>query len=198
MLHLGSVRHRLFGQKSLVFRYNLQSLPKLAFAMLKILRSIGLLAMDLLILSLLTLSLVIFWSGGFVLSIQGHEILAQRARNPMIYLFALSALRFLLAPNTPFLLIPSSKPNRLFSFASRVNLSLHSWLDGLTADRAKKAVFWALVGSLVLKTANDWFYYGFTYGDSVEIHAMTFSVLWHRDLEVWNLRSPFYPILFVF
>jgi len=52
--------------------------------------------------------------------------------------------------------------------------------------------------STIIKILNSYFYFGFFSGDDVEIHEMTFSHLfnWHR--KAWNLRSPFFPMVFIY
>src|SRR4030081_1112955 len=50
----------------------------------------------------------------------------------------------------------------------------------------------------VVKLAAAWCLPGFFSGDDVEIHEMTFAALFGHAWPVWELRSPFFPMAFVF
>jgi 4-amino-4-deoxy-L-arabinose transferase-like glycosyltransferase len=52
--------------------------------------------------------------------------------------------------------------------------------------------------SLLIKLVNAWAHFGFFSGDDVEVHEMTFKHLFHLDLPVWQLRSAFYPMAFIY
>lgn len=64
----------------------------------------------------------------------------------------------------------------------------------------RAAMFVTAVGvfSLAARLLNASSSYGFFSGDDVEIHEMTFAALFHLDWPIWELRSPFYPMLFIY
>jgi hypothetical protein len=55
-----------------------------------------------------------------------------------------------------------------------------------------------VAGAFVVRVANAVYYYGFFSGDDVEIHQMTFSALFGTHGQIWELRSPFYPMTFIY
>jgi glycosyl transferase family 22 (putative mannosyltransferase) len=73
-----------------------------------------------------------------------------------------------------------------------------TWLIRLTPRSALGVVLPVLLGSLALKLSIAYRHPGFWTGDDVEIHEMTLSRLFGWHLPVWDLRSPFYPMGFVF
>ena len=153
---------------------------------------------DLAIVATAALGLWVMVTGGGVYHVWGIRISSLGARNPLIVAFALLAFRLTIAGREPFVLAPSIGPDGLELLAASSSRALHDWLSALSP----KGVRWLLViglgASMIVKASNILYHYGFYYGDDVEIHTMTFSVLLHRDLGVWNLRSPFYPLAFVY
>jgi glycosyl transferase family 22 (putative mannosyltransferase) len=71
-------------------------------------------------------------------------------------------------------------------------------MDALDARRAWKAALLIAAVSTAVRVANVVAYYGFASGDDVEIHQMTFGVLFGRTAPVWDIRSPFFPMAFVY
>jgi hypothetical protein len=82
--------------------------------------------------------------------------------------------------------------------------SLNGWrrlrptLSTLSARRAALFVTTVCALSLAVRLLNANASYGFFSGDDVEIHEMTFAALFHLDWPIWELRSPFYPMLFIY
>lgn len=140
-------------------------------------------------------AIVIFASGGGTFEWHGHVIRAARARNALWVFFSAAFLRKGISDG-PFL---GRWPfARLARAVHERSDQLSRALDQLTAAPARRWVLIAIAGSVLLKLWNVYRYYGFYYGDDVEIHVMTFSVLRHVDLGAWDLRSPFYPLTFIF
>lgn len=76
--------------------------------------------------------------------------------------------------------------------------NVRSWLIRLTPPAALGVVLSVVAASLVTKLWIAYQHPGFWTGDDVEIHEMTLSRLFGWHLPVWNLRSPFYPLGFIF
>jgi hypothetical protein len=55
-----------------------------------------------------------------------------------------------------------------------------------------------IVLAVVVKLAAAWYLPGFFSGDDVEVHEMTLSALFGADWPIWELRSPFFPLTFVY
>jgi hypothetical protein len=135
----------------------------------------------------------IFLSAGGLIEWHGHLIRAERARNPLWFFFGVALVRFHFAGDAPFL-----GRWRVQSAAARFCDRLREGLRGLDPARAGTALTVLLSISAALKLWNVARHYGFAFGDDVEIHVMTFSALRHADWGVWNLRSPVYPLTFIY
>jgi len=74
----------------------------------------------------------------------------------------------------------------------------HRRLLAIDRSTAIRIVIACALLSLVLKLVNIVVHYGFWTGDDVEIHEMTLSALFGWNWRAWELRSPFYPMTFVY
>ncbi len=152
--------------------------------------------LDLAMVVLGALVLFVIVTGGGVFAVQGTTISLRSVGNPLSILAVLFLLRLPTLRTVPFL-VAASPPDffaRPLRGASRV-------ADALSALDERRAIRWTIVALLVatvLKLANAWGYPGFFSGDDVEIHEMTFRQLFQLDVDVWNLRSPFYPMTFIY
>jgi hypothetical protein len=136
-------------------------------------------------------------TGGGQFSYAAVRVSARSIGNPLIGLVVLAILRFAFS-------------DRAFTFYGRMSRSRirHGSLaalerargifDSLTATRARRWVLIVSLASLAVKLGNIFWYRGFYSGDDVEIHEMTLSILFHRDWPIWNLRSPVFPVGFIF
>src|SRR5207247_2142116 len=68
----------------------------------------------------------------------------------------------------------------------------------LSARRAAPWLGAVMLASLVLKLALAYRHPGFWTGDDVEIHEMTFARLFGHPWHGWDIRSPVYPLGFVY
>ncbi len=50
----------------------------------------------------------------------------------------------------------------------------------------------------MVKAIYAWWYYGFYTGDDVEIHEMVFAAIFGWDWQAWDIRSAFYPMVFIY
>lgn len=139
-----------------------------------------------------------------ILATGGGEFMAGSARvsarsiaNPLIALTLLAVARFVWT-DRPFTfhrrITRRSIKRAAAAGLERVRLGLES-LDEPTARRAVLAV---MAISLGVKLLNVFWYRGFYSGDDVEIHEMTLGLLFERDWPIWNLRSPIFPVGFIY
>jgi hypothetical protein len=164
----------------------------------RFLRATSILPLDLALVAAAGIAVAILVTGGGVFHVGGVRISSLGARNPLIATFALLALRLTLAAREPFLFVAAARPDAIAPLAARTTRAFGDWLSALPPERVRHVLMALLGASFVVKALNIFYYYGFSYGDDVEIHVMTFSQLLHRDLGVWTLRSPFYPLVFIY
>ena len=152
--------------------------------------------LDVLLIATASIAIVILVTGGTSFESHGLVVRAARARNPLWAFFVLALLRCGLGTDVAFLARWPMEP--WARAAGRACERLESGLSGLSGAHARRVVLVILLSSGLMKTWNAYHYYGFDYGDDVEIHVMTFSKLQGQDLGVWNLRSPIYPLVFIY
>ena len=152
--------------------------------------------LDAAIVAAMAAAVAIFVTGGAVFEWHGHLLRAQRAQNPLWAFFGLALLRLAAGGSTPFL---ATWPVDGWTAATtRAIERLADRLRALPGADARRFVFAVILVSAAAKLWNVVFHYGFTYGDDVEVHLLTFSKLWRQDLGVWDLRSPVYPLVFIY
>jgi hypothetical protein len=138
----------------------------------------------------------IFVTGGLVFEWHGHLVRAQRAQNPLWAFFGLALLRLAANGGMPFLAV--WPVDGWTAATTRAIERLADRLRALQSADARRFVFAVILVSAAAKLWNVVFHYGFTYGDDVEVHLLTFSKLGGHDLGVWDLRSPVYPLVFIY
>ena len=154
---------------------------------------------DLLLMLASACALGILVTGGDVFFIAGVEIRAHHARNLIAAIVVLGALRGVLARSVPLLGRKNLDFRRLPEGCAHLTSSTYDWLQSLDRPKARRLLMGIIVISAVVKLLNGWFYYGFFSGDDVEIHEMTFSMLFDWEgWQAWGLRSAFYPMLFIY
>lgn len=154
--------------------------------------------LDLLILLSGTAVLAILVTGGGQYRIGDVRISMRTVGNPLLLLQAAILLRLGLLRTIPFLGIPRYRLTDADAIALNWMRRLGTVLENMTAARAVRTVVASIVVVTCVKLANACFYPGFFSGDDVEIHEMTFARLFALDWPVWNIRSPFYPLVFVY
>jgi hypothetical protein len=119
------------------------------------------------------------------------------ARNVLILLFILLPIRFIAGRQTPFFLI------KKLDFTQLPQKLLASWttfyrrVESLKKEDAIKFLAVVVFVSTVIKILNAWLYYGFFSGDDVEVFEMVLAHLYDWKWQAWNLRSAFYPMVFI-
>jgi len=155
--------------------------------------------LDIIILVLLALILVILITGGGILEIRpGHYVRVHQVLNPLLILYLLLIIRLASRKKIPFLGRPALEISRLSDRAAVLWDKIVDWFRKLAPEKARRILFMIIAISIVIKILNAWAYFGFFSGDDVEIHEMTFTQLFHWDWKAWNIRSPFYPMVFIY
>lgn len=157
-----------------------------------------LIAFDLLILFLAGAVIFILLTGGRIFYIGKTLIQLQGIENPITFLYFLIVIRVLLDRKTPFLGSVSLSIERIIRSCNVICQKLYLAISNLQSNKLTRVVIIIIGISLVIKIFNAYHYYGFFSGDDVEVHEMTFAHLFDWDTKAWNLRSPFFPMVFIF
>ncbi len=153
--------------------------------------------LDLLIVALAAAMLAVLVSGGFAIDLPTGRLRLTSLTNPTLFAAAVIVARYALRRRLPFLGIERFRLNDLGERGLRLASRL------LATRTLEGRMTWRVLASLCLATlaaklAGAWFHPGFFSGDDVEIHEMTLSALYGLDLPIWSLRSPFFPLGFVY
>ena len=156
-------------------------------------------ALDSSILLLLLPILFILVTGGGIYDIRpGFTIRVHQITNPLILLYLLLIIRFWTTKSIPFLGRQAFYISKLSEQAAVFWNKIGSWLRELTSMKAQRVVLVIISVSVLIKILNAFFYFGFFSGDDVEIQEFSFAHLFHWDWKAWNLRSPFFPMTFIY
>jgi hypothetical protein len=153
--------------------------------------------LDALILALTALVIAVVLTGGGVWTIQGLRLSVRSVANPLLYLSGALWLRWFLR-SIPFLGWRALPLRDIDDRVFRACRSTGEFLGRLPRARAARWLAVIIAVVTLAKLANAYLYPGFFSGDDVEIHEMTFSRLFGGDWSIWNLRSPFYPFVFIY
>ena len=151
--------------------------------------------LDTAIVGLLLVILIILVTGGVAFHVGTTHLRLYSVDNPIWELTALIAVRFALRGRAPFLGLPRFDLSQI-DHQSRAAAGLA--LRRLGATVAHRWILAACIVALVVKVAAAWYLPGFFSGDDVEIHEMTLGTLFGQPWPIWELRSPFFPMAFVF
>jgi len=166
--------------------------------MIKVLSAIFFSAIDF---SIILLSIAALWvlsTGGGMYQLFGIPISAYSAQNPLTFLFVLSVLRYSIGKSFPFVGIKKFALTTVSSATDRVCQYSYTRLTSLSQQSANRIALILILISVLIKVFNVWNYYGFFNGDDVEVHLMTLSKLFNFESSTWNLRNPFFPMMFIF
>lgn len=165
--------------------------------MINNLKKLSVIILDVLLIFTSFLIVLIIITGGTKFHINDQVIFMYSAQNPTIILFILTLFRISL-PEIPLLCLNLPSPKKISDkvedWVSR-NFSLGQKFH----DQKIHRILWAIILiSATIKLYNAWHYYGFFSGDDVEVLELAFSELQSWDWQAWNLRSPFFPMVFIF
>lgn len=155
--------------------------------------------LDIVILIFVSLILLVLATGGGIYDIRpGFRIRVHQITNPLLVLYILLIIRLWTAKRIPFLGRRALDISRLSDQAAIFWNKVGSWFRELTPAKAGQIVLIIIGVSVVIKILNAFFYFGFFSGDDVEIHEFSFAHLFHWNWKAWNLRSPFFPMVFIY
>jgi len=149
-------------------------------------------------LGILTIFFILISGGGTYhlgpeLRIRAHHIV-----NPLVQVYFLMVLRFVISREIPFLGIRALNLVALARRASKACAWLHSRLTRVELSQANRIAIFIIGISVLIKILNAYHYFGFFSGDDVELHEMSFAHLFNWNWRAWELRSPFYPMVFLY
>jgi Alg9-like mannosyltransferase family len=147
---------------------------------------------------LLTLvSLLITVTGGGTVHVAGVRIRATSVTYLVPALAVLLLARYRLR-SFPFLALSRLRLDDVGRRSSAWLSTLVGALNALKPRSVTRIVGTLIVLAITVKLAGAWFQPGFFSGDDVEIHEMSLSALYGADWAVWELRSAFFPLTFIF
>ena len=153
---------------------------------------------DTLIAVLIVAIALITVSGGAVVSLRGHRVSATGVDNPLLAVILLAATRYILMRRIPWFGAAASTPQHLDGLSRRLVAQAGDHLASIKPARAAQAVLGALVTAMLVKALLAYANPGFFSGDDVEVQEMTLRALWRTNWSIWDLRSPFFPMIFLF
>jgi hypothetical protein len=151
-------------------------------------------ALDLLTIGLVAAVVVLMILGPGIYEPFGVRLKLRTANNPVTIALAAVLLRIALGPSVPVLRSPRVS-SWLGAAVARVSSVASA---GPRAGSAARIVLWCAAITLAARLFQAWWHPGFATGDDVEIHEMTLGALWNTGWPVWDLRSAFYPMTFVY
>jgi hypothetical protein len=155
-------------------------------------------SLDVVILLLLSVVIGIAATGGGAIEVAGIRLRARTVENPLVMLSALVLLRYAAAGWSPFLGRPRWPLEEclaagLHLVAERMPARMAAWFR-----RPARALLAAGSAVFLVKALLAWTSQGFFSGDDVEIHEMTLGALWQEPWPIWELRSAFFPMAFIY
>jgi len=153
---------------------------------------------DFLIAQLTIVIIFILLAGGKTFLVGATQVQLRGIENPITFLYFLIVIRFFIDRRAPFLGIVSFNPDSLVNSCTKLCNNLYLKLSNLGSRHVFHIVIIIIGISLLIKIFNSYHFYGFFSGDDVEIHEMTFAHLFDWDTKAWNLRSPFFPMVFIY
>jgi hypothetical protein len=154
------------------------------------------LLLDAAIVAFVLLLLAVVVTGGGQIQVGGIRIRARSVDNPVWILTALLIIRYISERGRP-----SGMPESQFGRGLRAGAT---WLHRLPGtlerlfDRPLLATGALALVTFLIKATIAWSSPGFFSGDDVEIHEMSIGALLAKRWSVWELRSSFFPLTFVY
>jgi hypothetical protein len=141
---------------------------------------------------------ILFLGGGIYELGPNIRVSAQHITNPLAILFFVAALRFVWKRKSPFLGMRSFEPDKLSAASLRFSRYVHDVLSKIGHSQACRIALIIIGASILIKILNAYFYFGFFSGDDVEVQEMSLTHLFQWSWRASELRSPFYPMVFIY
>ena len=151
---------------------------------------------DGLIVLLLILMAAVVVTGGWQFQLSGRTV-SMRSIDNLLLAAALLIGGRLLRPDLPLL----GSRTTVRSLAARTLVACqraHAWLAAIERRDAVRLLLALAALATAIRLYNVVVHFGFITGDDVEIHEMTLARVLGRDWPVWDLRSAFYPMAFIY
>ena len=155
-------------------------------------------SLDLLLSIASLIILLVLVTGGGEGRLGSIPVRAYTCSNLVLLCVPLLLVRWVVRSWAPFLGIRTLQLERLTDRSERLLSTVRSTLLALDEARAARLVWFVIAAVFVLKVLNAWFYFGFYSGDDVEVQEMSLARVFGWDWRAWDLRSPFYPMTFLF
>jgi hypothetical protein len=155
--------------------------------------AVAVFALDLLLIGLIAAVGVLIVNGPGIYEPFGIRLKLRTANNPVSIAVAVALVR--VGIGSP---IPIFRSRRLASWLRDAANRASSIASGAAPIRTQTFVLLCVVVSGAARLFQAWRHAGFVTGDDVEIHEMTLGALWSAPWPVWDLRSAFYPMTFVY
>ncbi len=163
-----------------------------------LIRKVVFLAIDATLLALVVGILLIVLTGGADFTIAGVPVSVHSAGNPVAIALALGALRYAVRRQAPFLGLRRFPLDQVDRASAHALVAITRTLEGLSRDQVRLFVTACSLAVFGVKVANAIVHPGFVTGDDVEVHEMTLGRLFGESWLVWELRSAFYPMTFIY
>lgn len=155
-------------------------------------------ALDILLLACAAIIAAIALTGGGAFVVGGARIRATSVGNPLAAAYVLAGVRLAFMRHVPCLGRPQLDLRHLDRHTVDAALRLRHRLNALDGRRVALVLLVVTGTSIVLRILNIVGHPGFFSGDDVELHEMTFGRLFGYAWPVWDLRSAFYPMTFLY
>jgi hypothetical protein len=155
--------------------------------------AVAVFALDLLLIGLIAAVGVLIVNGPGIYEPFGIRLKLRTANNPVSIAVAVALVR--VGIGSP---IPIFRSRRLASWLRDAANRASSIASGAAPIRTQTFVLLCVVVSGAARLFQAWRHAGFVTGDDVEIHELTLGALWSAPWPVWDLRSAFYPMTFVY
>jgi hypothetical protein len=147
-------------------------------------------------------------SGGWEWRLPGRTVSVRSVGNLLLAAAVLWLLR-LLTPRVTFLwrwrgrrrrrdAADEPEPDSLGALSLKLLRRFTVILDTVSERDALRIIVALIVLATIIRILNVIFHFGFITGDDVEVQEMTLSALFGRRWSVWDLRSAFFPLTFLY
>ena len=146
---------------------------------------------------LLALMAAIVVTGGWQVQLSGRTVSMRSIDNLLLVVAVLIGGR-LLRPDAPLLWSRVTTVRSLADGSRAAWQRVHAWLTAIDRRGATRVILILAVLATAVRLYNIVVHFGFITGDDVEIHEMTLGRVLGRPWPVWDLRSAFYPMTFIY
>jgi hypothetical protein len=137
-------------------------------------------------------------AGGGIYDWFGQHVRIETVGNPLLGLELITLLRLLGLRHVPFCCLNrfplDDATSRCVTWCGQLS---RMFAEG-SRRQALRVLLLVITVITLVKLANAALYPGFFSGDDVEIHEMTFARIFGWNWRAWELRSPFYPMTFIY